>query len=231
MTCYTAIPGTWGWRPESDNVTQWWQPFSAWALAMRELGLRPLKAEPFTWSTDLNGIYGWRQWFWWLPGSRRAGATTDWHAGGNALRWYMGFTRFHKCSLIAHSHGGYVALAAIAGGMRVPVLVTVGTPVRADMHALILKALPNIGQWIHFYDNDDFMQMSGGFADGHLGVRRKFLYPGVLNIEHNSGHSGLLSNSACWSLWRQQGWADLIIKQASVPKHDQPSTDQSRPPA
>ena len=163
---YTAIPGTWAFDGRTTNG-KWWMASSRFAEAMRKRDLAPVFDDPFVWSTDVNGV-GIAAWF---------GGTSsynDWEAGAQALAYYLRDVPYTSRNIIAHSHGGQIALMAARNGVMIRNLLTIATPVRKDMQDTYDKARPNIGRWTHVHsDWSDWMQILGGVFDGSLGMRRK----------------------------------------------------------
>jgi pimeloyl-ACP methyl ester carboxylesterase len=115
MHTWVGVLGTHGW-PEKGAEHEWWHPESPFAAWLRQRGLTPARPKPFVWSGDLQGV-------------PLFGAGKDWQAGAAALDYYL-CSLPHPPLVIAHSHGGAVALLCAAGGRRIEALVTVGTPVR-----------------------------------------------------------------------------------------------------
>lgn len=139
-----CIGGTWSEKEEAA----WWRPRSVWYANMKNAGLVPLDdTEPFEWSSALS--------------IRDADPT--WRTAGLALKWYCeakaaGDPRVQPDALlmlVAHSHGGQVAAHALAEGLIVTRLVTVGTPVRSDMSGVWALAEPHItDDWTHVYTDE-----------------------------------------------------------------------------
>lgn len=192
---FVAIAGTWGQRdPEAaiDPWRDWWHPQSHWASDMRTLGWLPLRPDPFRWSTDLDGV-------WW---ERLLGRNeSDWMAAAYALAWYCEGRPLPV--LIAHSHGGQVALLAIAKAyLRVRGLITVCTPVRRDVLDQCAGRWPR--PWVHVYgDWADRWQWLGEIGDGAFGIVRRMPVDGVVNVAlgRGHGHSGLLTTPEGLRRW------------------------------
>jgi len=189
------LAGTWGLERERA----WWQPHSPFWDEASAHGVSLLGEHgPFLWSTALDGVFG---------------QNSDWlNAGGSLLMWAHLMTP-GAVNLIAHSHGGQVALYAAAQGLQVKTLVTVATPVRRDLRKILGFARPNIATWIHVRsDWTDYMQLLGELMSGNLGLfrnmklaDRNITVPGV-------GHSGLLEPS----LWTRETWWNYVKEEGGV---------------
>jgi pimeloyl-ACP methyl ester carboxylesterase len=205
---YVAVAGTWAQHDAEtaiDPWRDWWHPQSHWAAELRVLGWTPLRPDPFRWSTDLDGT-----WLQRLVQRRRWG---DWLAAAYALCYYCdqvpdGARRkgprgpAARPVLIAHSHGGQVALLATGLlGLSVAGLVTVCTPVRADVLDLVGADAPQ--PWWHLYsDGADRWQWLGEWGDGLLRVARQMPPPAInLPAAVGFGHSGLLTTRSGLRVW------------------------------
>jgi hypothetical protein len=204
--------GTWGLRGIDDleavaaAALPWWHPRSDFGVAALTHGLALIDGlEPFLWSTALDGI---------------GGDNLGWYAGGAALRYFAHAKHppipcdeaadntqvrdgqgWRPVSVIAHAHGGNVALYAAQQGLRIETLVTLGTPVRREMDAVAAQARPNMRRWVHVYSDSDPAQIAGALFDGRLGIYRKF--PLAENIlEPRVGHSDLHDPAR----WTARGW-------------------------
>ena len=62
-------------------------------------------------------------------------------------------------NIVAHSHGGNVALIATKFGAKIDNLVTLGTPARMLGHK---PNVSNIDNWYNAYSPQDMVQVSGG---------------------------------------------------------------------
>lgn len=198
MIPFLAIPGTWGWNGSSDG--QWHDPSSPWSVYMRGQGFEHLRGpdrRPYVWTTDVNGQQFWRRLFGKKP------KINDWQAGGHNLYcWLVPPLAPDRrqppeaTHLIAHSHGLQVVLFACADGLKVHTLISIGSPVRADMLEVARRARPNIGFWLHLHsDHSDRMQWFGELGDGALRVVRAHPYADQNNALPNVGHSGILNDS------------------------------------
>lgn len=198
----TAVQGTWGWEGG------WWEDGSRLWAYLAPFGIRPARVGdlPFVWSTDLGGT--WQFWRRWFGGEPR---WSDWEAGGYALAYFLRHAPESERVVLSHSHGGQVALHAAALGARIDRLITVSTPVRADMAGTVAKARPHIGEWWHVCDLEhDRTAWWGAFGDGHVGNKREFR-----DADHNIriagiGHSGLLEDPKLFPLWQKRGLIDFL---------------------
>lgn len=192
---YVPVAGTNGWNDA------WCMRFgSPFAAMMRKQGFDQVYSKdgrPFRWTTNLTGLK------WW-------GQERDWQAGADALCYFLERLPYEDRNVIAHSHGGQVAIFLAASGVQLRTLTTVGTPVRKDVPAF--KAALQIGLWLHIYDMQrDWTQLLGMAGDGHLQMDRRFLVGRVLNRPlQGIGHSAVLKDPAALHYWTDQGWLDLI---------------------
>jgi pimeloyl-ACP methyl ester carboxylesterase len=104
--------------------------------------------------------------------------------------------------LVAHSHGGQVALLA-TGVLGLPVagLVTVCTPVRRDVLDMVGNGVPR--PWLHLHsDQADRWQWLGEWGDGAVGIVRRMPPPAInMPAAVGLGHSGLLTTAAGMRAW------------------------------
>jgi pimeloyl-ACP methyl ester carboxylesterase len=196
-----GVAGTAGWRDT------WWKDGSPLWAHLATLGITPARVggRPFRWSTDLGWTWQfWRSWF----GQMRH---SDWEAGGDSLASYLEHLPFEDRNVIAHSHGGQVALYCAALGVPIHRLLTIGTPVREDMGDVIAAARPHIDKWHHVYDPRwDLWARLGMVGDGRLGGCRMFP-PADANLAvRRVGHGGLLMKPARFALWQEVGLADFL---------------------
>ena len=203
------IAGTWGWKGDlRDYRSEWWHPESPFMTFLAEQGVVHLcPTDPFIWSTHVNGALFW------------AKNHTDWQAGGAALCYYLGSSHYGPdCTtvkqrrIIAHSHAGQlVAYAAAFRQLQIDVLITVGSPVRADMLPIYRAARPQIRRWLHISsDWSDRMQWYGEWFDGRVGVARRQPFADVNDNLRQIGHSKILRDPACFEYWTTYGWIDWL---------------------
>lgn len=201
-TRYVAILGTNGWPSEpAQQHAEWWYPTSPFGRYLKSLDLLPAREDkPFVWSGDLEGI-------------PILASGKDWEAGAESLGYYLDALPFEDRNLIAHSHGGQVALIAAANGVQMRSLIMVATPVRKDIERHIAPAaVKNIGVCRHLYDPKwDTIGLLGAAFDFRLSMRRKFQVAGIV-AEGVPGmsHSNVLRDPALFPLWQSRGWLDLL---------------------
>lgn len=218
---FTAVHGTHG------RKAPWVQRDSGLMKLFATLNITPLYPDdPFVWSGDVNGLQFWRNW---IPGGGDRG---DWEVGGNALRWRLKGCPYIDSGLIVHSHGLWPAIEACAQGLQVPWMISVGSPVRADMEGRIQTALPNIGAWLHIYDpRFDWWGTLGSLGDGrwnwnraqrfagpppHTAITQTALYTalrprrGGNDAVAGISHSGALEDSKHLHLWQDRKWVDFM---------------------
>lgn len=215
------IAGTEGWGDA------WWQRGSPWLCALARANAFPMELEgrAFRWSTDLDGIdflSGWRalrnmvrdltrrrQ----LPVLHRT-----WQAGGDSLGYFLQDIGYASRNLVAHSHGGQVALYTAASRVTIRTLVTVGTPVRADMFGVYAEARKHIGWHLHICDDTfDLWGMLGQLFDGKVSIERTWPIeveggpgPDLTLTLRGIGHGKILRDPTLIPHWIDQGWLDLI---------------------
>jgi pimeloyl-ACP methyl ester carboxylesterase len=161
---------------------------------------------PFRWSTKLSG----------LPFVNRG----EWQRAGDELFAFLHEFPYEDRNIIAHSHGGQVALFAAASdpAMQIRTLTTVGTPVRKDVPAL--DARKHIDYWQHISDLErdwtatmrrTIARSMGQVGDGDLSFERRFLIPGVINIQlADISHSKVLRDPAYIPYWLRGLWLEAI---------------------
>jgi len=168
----------------------WWRAESPFARELMRQGVILLDpADPFTWTTELDGIVG---------------ENKVWKDAGDKLRLYAQAKGQARVSVVAHSHGGNVVAYAAAAGLVIDRLITVATPVRGDLAAEygeLRQAVQTV--WIHLYsDASDWIQWLGSWFDGSWRFRRR-MKGADLNFKTPAvGHSGLLDPE----LWRSRGY-------------------------
>lgn len=185
------IAGTWG-----DDAA-WWKIGSPFWMEARRNGVSLQNgADPYTWTTEVDGLFG---------------RNRDWETAGDALRWYCGAKKLDRVNILAHSHGGQPALYAAAKRLPIDTLITIATPIRWDMEEVAETARPFIRLWIHLRsDRSDWMQWLGEILDGRLawpGTVRDFDVADQNIIEPSVGHSGLLEPG----LWTERGWWKWLV--------------------
>lgn len=189
------VHGTWA------RGDAWYRPPSPFVQAVRSEGLELVSDRPFRWSGQLGGI-SIRRW----PILRHLSAPIDptdpldqidatWANDAEKLIYYcFAFRPHQEVSLIAHSHGGNLAAMAIVyGGLRVRHLITMATPVRADLQGVYAEvALAISGRWIHLRGDfwRDWMARLGQFGDGVIGWTLTMPHAQVVHVP-GRGHSDL----------------------------------------
>lgn len=204
MSFIIPILGTWGWD-DTDSM-RWWKRQSPFVTFLGTHGIELVAGgeDPYIWDGELDGI----------P-TRRGRNLLVWKANGLGFRRYCKpgpqgsedgahYIPYENRRVIAHSHGGNVALCAAAAGLRIHTLVTVSMPVRDDMMAIARAALPNIGVWWHVAsDRSDAVQWLGELFDGAFGIVRE--HPlAHKNVRVKAvGHSRLLEDPAVFPEWEK----------------------------
>ncbi len=101
--------------------------------------------------------------FSWSGGDNHPSRVAAANALANFIRHYK-FAPGEQLNIVAHSHGGNVAIAAVNVGLvrRVDNLVTLGTP---SVPAYRLKGAGGVGNWINVFNPNDKVQTHGGGSD------------------------------------------------------------------
>jgi pimeloyl-ACP methyl ester carboxylesterase len=191
------VPGTWhgDWVEKESPFRQY--------LEAHDFRCLPFRG----WSGDVDGIPAGLN----LAESKKH---SDWIAGGWSLMYLLRNLPYEKRNVIAHSHGGQVAIyAAALARLQIHRLVTVCTPVRKDMAEMYAKAKPLIGRWRHVSaDGWDFMQRAGELFDGNLNWTQARKMPEAHEnvLIKGIGHSKLLYAPECFPLWEQDGMLDFL---------------------
>ena len=175
------IPGTWANTGRNAPQDEWWHPTSAFSKALRQKGHSICS---FPWDTKLDGIVG--------PNS-------EWIKAGINL----GLICPRNAIIIAHSHGGQVASYAAANGLKINKLITLATPVRADVPYDLAKK--HINTWTHVYGYFDWVQVSGSLMDGKFQLfPRKMKYADKnikIKVDHSNMHT--VETWDKYNLWRE----------------------------
>lgn len=221
---FFCVPGTfaWGDDPNPALPRNWWRPGSPLLLALGLLGLESLCPEdPYRWSTELGGVRFYHRWPWFR--SRRDHRC--WHSGADGQRWWMiakGIPLADRRALV-HSHGLQPTLYAAADWhepMYLERLISVGSPLRADMRDVVERARPRIRRWLHVTDDADRIQRKGLFGDGEWGlpdwVDDPQLGPDTYLVLPGIGHSRLLQDPQYFDLWVTRGLAAFLSGQETA---------------
>jgi len=175
----------------------WWRAHSTFGRAVpSHLAKLVNGKDPYRWTTDLDGVFG---------------KNARWEISARALSWYI---QAKLCgpdghpppvNIIAHSHGGNVALIAAARyNVRIATLITACTPPRRDLNNDYAEAKINIDKWIHLYsDGSDYWQWLGALGQRIAGYFRTMPYADR-NIFISGGHSCGVLNPEVWTekdLW------------------------------
>ena len=153
MKTIILVPGTFANTDLKAERHEWWKPGSPFCLEAERRGIRCLS---FAWSTELDGVIG---------------KNDKWEKGASGL--YRQTKDLPDLNIIAHSHGGNVAIyAAALYRLRISHLTTLATPVRYDVP--YIKARPMIRHWTHVYGGwRDWMQLAGSLFDRQVALKRR----------------------------------------------------------
>lgn len=172
------VPGTHG--RSGPGIREWWHRGSPLARAFEACGY---EVDNLPWTSELDGV---------------AGPMRRWRDAGEKLGLWL---QLHPATVVlAHSHGGNVAIfAAVVSRVEIPALVTLGTPVRADLATLYQRAALATGlrRWLHVYADGDLWQWWGSVRVGHPStwmppIRRMRWATDNVNVGADVGHRGLV---------------------------------------
>ncbi len=195
MTRAILVGGTFAFRG-SIPANAWYLPTSPFAKMLTDLGLDVAGSRSgercFTWSTDLDGVF--------------ESEHVDWKAAGASLLEYISPSLCQGAriapkdtTIIAHSHGLQPVLYALASGLQCNHLVSVASPIRADMQAVTKIARANVKNWTHLYDEDDPVQLLG--EDDPWNSTRDAVQADA-NIQiPGMGHTGAVDDPANFFRW------------------------------
>lgn len=223
VTRFLPVAGTHGWR--GGQTGGWWRDGSPWLSELASRGFEPYNSKrPFVWSTHLDGHTGvLRKWLGKLiPWRKTQSRHLVWEAAGLSLYAYLvppvwnGAANGidvppHETRVVAHSHALQVVAYACAEGLKIDRLITVGSPVRADMMDIYAAARDNIGYWLHLHsDYSDLIQLAGSLGDGVLGIVRAHPWADENQRVRHVGHSGVLTNEDGIRMWHRFGWLEVL---------------------
>lgn len=194
MSTVILIEGTWGGT--------WAHPDSPFRALLHDQGFNALRFQG--WTGNVGGV----------PNILARGNHQDWIAGGHALGYFLDRLPYADRNLIAHSHGVAPALyAAALEQTKIRRLISVCSPVRADLQRTATAARPLIGYWRHVASiGFDAAQWAGELLDGHLSFTRTHKWTQA----HDSmfvpkiGHSRLLNDPDYFARWSGDGLLDLL---------------------
>lgn len=192
------VAGTWSYDGDV-SPDEWYHPCSHLFEFFRFQQIDHASPdEPFVWDGEVDGGLRW-------PTARTKHLI--WRAAADNLAYRLRRMPLYDRNLVAHSHGGAVAVYA-ANRVQINRLVTVAMPVRKDMLDAYRGVSVLVG-WRHvahlgFWG--DRMQAFGAMLDGAWGVERRVLLPTVQNIQiPGIGHSGLLNDPSKFPHWIESG--------------------------
>lgn len=172
------VPGTWA-NERGAPKDEWWKPGSPFWSECVNQGKTPTS---FPWDTDLEGVIGLND-HWIRAGSRLCKIAAN------------------GCVIVAHSHGGQVAVYAAAMGLKIKTLITLATPVRPDVP--YDKARVNIDRWVHCYgDYEDYVQILGELMLFRFWKLRRSMPLANYNLQFSGDHSSLHYVTT----WNKMGW-------------------------
>lgn len=202
------VAGTGSWKDNQD--ADWYCPGHLFGQFLTQQGVAPIydvngKARPFVWSTDLGGT----------PWTGKK----DWAAGGAALAYFVMARQGRAApftAAIVHSHGLQVAAyAAAEHGLKFKTLISVGSPIRADLTEEYKALRANTGYWLHLHsDGSDRWQWLGELFDqGNpftWRIVRDCPFADRNDFVPHVGHSQLLRDPAQYHFWIDRKWIDVL---------------------
>lgn len=166
--------GTWGRRRNFP----WWRLGSPFVQALEQAGhvvatsSRDTAGNPLLDAVQAGRAHRSRSWGWTTGLDGVLGDNDLWLMSGQALAFWL---ELHPVdAIIAHSHAGNVVAYACHFGAKVPVLITVGTPVRRDLSNAYYAMRKYVGFWAHLWTTGDSMQILGTFPKIHFNRRMSF---------------------------------------------------------
>jgi hypothetical protein len=207
------VPGTWS-AYRGDDAAEWWFHHSPFVQQI----LTPLGFRSYVhpWTTRVNGGPRW-PWQWW---TRRH--YPDWESAGDALAHYLRVIHPDDRILIAHSHGGAVACRALSQ-VSARLLITVSSPVRADLEEWYQGTQRNVGKWFHVHSDADRMFRWGSYFDGKFDLLAKDKsqpYASENIYAPKRGHSSVLRDPAAFIFWRESGLLGHLADCKTLPPKD-----------
>jgi len=159
--------------------------------------------------------------FTWSGGDTHAARVSAARALANFVRHYK-FAPGEQLNIVAHSHGGNVAIAAINMGLghRVDNLVTLGTP---SVPSYQMNGTAGFKNWVNLYSPNDKIQSHGGGDDEsplQSGAAAR-TQPLALNIEWDIDLGDFATHEALRS---PAAWGRAISHLDLAPTGDQPMT-------
>jgi|TARA_R110002110_G_scaffold411_2_gene1693 hypothetical protein len=139
------IGGTWSGELQ-EGETQWWEYWKP-TFAREFCDHSKLTGFSFQWTGDLKVT----RWSWKKP----------WEKAADRLKWTLMEAHISRPVIVAHSHGGNVALHALARGVECSHLITLGTPPRVGVPTYK-------GRWTHVVGTRDWTTRFGMLLDGRV---------------------------------------------------------------
>lgn len=198
---YLPVHGTGGLNRAED----WWRDGSLFCKMAEENGLTCLDPEdPFFWSGKVDGFS--------FLSAITLGFFNDphetWIGDGLQLRKRLRAMQLEDRNLILHSHALQVAAYA---NYPVNNIISVGSPIRADLSKHYEALRNNCNRWMHIYDrNFDKMAILGQLGDSRWFGSRNNPYAHENVKLADIDHSKILHDPALITLWRTEGWFEFL---------------------
>jgi hypothetical protein len=161
VTRLVAVQGT----TETQRPGGWWREDSAFWQHLEPHGIVPAKVDGqlYEWDSRLSTSMAFLlRWF--------GRPVRGWVQAGKSLCEFLGRLPYEDRNVVAYSHGAQPVFFACVQGARIRRLLTVGSPVRADMVDARLATRIACGKWWHICDHDrDWTAIWGMFGDGRIG--------------------------------------------------------------
>jgi hypothetical protein len=202
-TFIVPIHGTWS----LNDQRPWWKLKSSFEIFCKRNNLfyKQVGGEPFIWSGEIDGI-NWKSLF--GIGDKH----DDWRTAGFALRHYLHRIRLENRNLILHSHAWQIYLYS---EMPVRNIITIGSPMRADMLELAKSARDKglYNYHCHVYDKKwDKIGFLGQIGDGKIFGSRHCDTATENKALSKIGHSGILEKEDRMTHWNDSGLFDILRK-------------------
>lgn len=151
MTKSIIVPGTWAF---TDEKRPYYGEDGMFVDFLRAHDYEPVGVGKTYWTTNADGTLIQRII---SRQTTKQGWHRDWKTGGECLGHFLEtIDNPERLVVFCHSHGLQVALYALSAPTTpaIGALCSIGSPDRADMEGVMVKAKRKIGKWLH-------MQMGG----------------------------------------------------------------------
>ncbi len=186
------IGGTWAGHLDEEEV-HWWEYWKKGTFAKEFADRSHTNGYAFQWSGELKAF----RWCWSKP----------WKEAAKKLIAELEEAMIYTPTIVAHSHGGNVALHALDMGLECDHLITLATPPRAGVPAYR-------GKWTNVVGTRDWVVRAGMLMDGR--VSTKTTHKTALNLVVKGATHASVHNCDTWE-------KNHIWLRAGIPNHPQSS--------